>query len=125
MFIRIEEIVNESKSTPHYRFSWWRDQDSDFFVKKPSFSREGVLEAFLLGHRLHRNCGYLSPSSGASNIRQVDEHELIFDTSYYNWHIVENTRLIDQDRYRSRNIFSWNNNELKIVENHHEIRISS
>ena len=82
-----------------------------------------MINVRLQGHQLYRESSYLSDVSCISNIRQVDEHELIFDSCYENWHAVENTRLIDQDRYRSRNIYSWCKNKLKIVENHHEIRI--
>ena len=123
MFIRIEEIIKNKDDGIHYRFTWWCEKEDDFFIKKPQFQREGVMEASLFGHQLHRNSGYLNNNFCISNIRQVDEHELIFDSSYENWHAVENTRLIDQDRYRSRNIYSWFKNKLKIVENHHEIRI--
>ena len=30
---------------------------------------------------------------------------------------------MDQDRYRYRAIYSWENGELAIVEHHHEIRL--
>ena len=42
-----------------------------------------------------------------------------------NWHVLEHTRLIDQDKFRSRTIYSWFNDKLKIVENHHEIRVKN
>ena len=35
----------------------------------------------------------------------------------------EYTRLIDQDRFRSRAIYSWQKGELEIVEHHHETRL--
>ena len=50
---------------------------------------------------------------------------LIVESNYDNWHVLEHTRLIDQDKYRSRTIYSWLNDKLKIVENHHEIRIKN
>ena len=55
--------------------------------------------------------------------QQIDEHEMIFESSYEDWYILEHTRLIDSDNLRYRVIYSWNNNQLKIVENHHETRI--
>ncbi len=124
MFLRIENIKDlEEEEDSRYRFTWWSEQESEFFIKKPKFAREGTIEISLLGHQIHRSNSYLDDSPGISSIKQVDEHELIFESNYQNWHIQENTRLIDEDRYRSRNIYSWENNKLKIVENHHEIRI--
>ncbi len=122
MFIRIESLIKNNDGGNHYRFSWWTEKDNDFFIKKPTYLKEGVIEASLLGHQLHKSSGYLNNESIVSSIRQVDEHEVIFESSYDNWFILEHTRLIDQDRYRSRNIYSWWKDELKIVENHHEIR---
>ena len=89
------------------------------------FDGKGEIIARLQGHQLIRESSYLSDSSGISNIRQVDEHELIFESNYDNWHVLEHTRLIDQDKFRSRTIYSWFNDKLKIVENHHEIRIKN
>ena len=80
------------------------------------------MQAFIRGHQLIRQNFYLSDKDGISNIKQVDEHEMIFESSYENWYILEHTRLIDADNYRFRVIYSWKNNELKIVENHHEIK---
>ena len=57
------------------------------------------------------------------DIKQVDEHEMIFESSYKDWYILEHTRLVESDNYRFRVIYSWNKNKLKIVENHHEIKI--
>ncbi len=123
MFINIEELKENNEHGCCYKFSWWCEQETDFFIKKPNYLKEGVIEASLFGHQLHKSSGYLNNDLCFSNIRQVDEHELIFDSSYDNWHILEHTRLIDHDRYRSRNIYSWKENKLIIVENHHEIRI--
>ena len=81
------------------------------------------MRAFLKGHQLMRESFYLSNDGGISNIKQVDEHEMIFESSYKDWYILEHTRLIDSDNYRFRVIYSWNQNKLKIVENHHEIKI--
>ena len=75
------------------------------------------------GHQLIREKFYLSDIDGISNIKQVDEHEMIFESSYEDWYILEHTRLIDEDNYRFRVIYSWNKDKLKIVENHHEIKI--
>ena len=87
---------------------------------KPS---KGEITARLQGHQLFRESSYLTESACISNIRQVDEHELIFESNYDNWNVLEHTRLIDRDKYRSRVIYSWFDDQLKIVENHHEIRI--
>ena len=88
-----------------------------------TYEREGTIEATLWGHQLLRSREYLSDSPLKTNIRQVDEHESIFGTHYEQWHIHEHNRLIDRDRYRSRAIYSWADDELKIVEHHHEIRL--
>ena len=81
------------------------------------------MHAFLKGHQLMREKFYLSNDEGISNIKQVDEHEMIFESSYKDWYILEHTRLVDSDNYRFRVIYSWNKDKLKIVENHHEIKI--
>jgi len=88
-----------------------------------TYEREGTIEATLWGHQLLRSREYLSDSPLKTNIRQVDEHESIFGTHYEQWHIHEHNRLIDRDRYRSRAIYSWADDELKIVEHHHEVRL--
>ncbi|MGE4582380.1 MAG: hypothetical protein AAEC03_08535, partial [Synechococcus sp.] len=59
-----------------------------------------------------------------TRLRQVDEHETILESHYQQWDILEHIRLVDQDRYRYRAIYSWENGELAIVEHHHEIRES-
>ncbi|KGG12238.1 MULTISPECIES: hypothetical protein [Prochlorococcus] len=123
MIIKIEKYVERTPGDLRYRFTWMTEDNSDFFKKKPSYSKEGIIEVSVLGHQLHRNNCYLSESPGVSSIRQVDEHELIFESKYDRWYVLEHTRLIDQDRYRSRVIYSWNSDKLRIVENHHEIRI--
>ena len=81
------------------------------------------MQAFIKDHQLIRENFYLSDTDGISNIKQVDEHEMIFESSYEDWYILEHTRLIDEDNYRYRVIYSWNKDKLKIVENHHEIKI--
>ena len=125
MFINIEKLSQNSPDFENYRFKWWCEDKKDFFIKRPSYKSEGVIIARLQGHQLFRESSYLSEASGISNIRQVDEHELIFESNYDDWNVLEHTRLIDQDRYRSRVIYSWFNDQLKIVENHHEIRIKN
>ena len=125
MFIKIEKLSKSNPIYESYRFRWWCEDDNDFFIKRPNYSSEGEIIARLQGHQLIRDSSYLSDSSGISNIRQVDEHELIFESNYDDWHVLEHTRLIDQDRFRSRNIYSWYKDKLKIVENHHEIRIKN
>ncbi len=125
MFINVEKLNQDSPDFETYRFKWWSEDEENFFIKRPTYKREGVITAKLQGHQLFRESSYLSESSGISNIRQVDEHELIFESNYDDWDILEHTRLIDQDKFRSRVIYSWFKNELKIVENHHEIRIKN
>ena len=94
----------------------------NFFEENPQYKERGELHAFLKGHQLKRENFYLSDDEGISNIKQVDEHEMIFESSYKDWYILEHTRLLDSDNYRFRVIYSWNKNILKIVENHHEIK---
>jgi hypothetical protein len=81
------------------------------------------MEAYLCGHQLRRSGSYLDGTSSSSQIRQVDEHELMFESHYQDWAILEHIRLIDQDRYRARSIFSWRDGVLEITEMHHEIRL--
>ena len=99
------------------------DQHSDeFFARKPWFERSGVMEATLWGHQLQRSRGYLN-GIRCERLRQVDEHETILESHYQQWDILS-IRLVDQDRYRYRAIYSWENGDLSIVEHHHEIRLS-
>ncbi len=125
MYINVSKLIQSNPEFESYRFKWWCDNKKDFFIKRPTYKSEGEITARLQGHQLIRDSSYLSESSGISNIRQVDEHELIFESNYDNWHVLEHTRLIDQDRFRSRTIYSWHKDKLKIVENHHEIRIKN
>ena len=125
MFINVEKITSSNLEFESYRFNWWCEDQKDFFIKRPTFKREGVITVRLQGHQLFRESSYLSDSSSISNLRQVDEHEVIFESKYDDWYILEHTRLIDQDKFRSRVIYSWLNDKLKIVENHHEIRIKN
>ena len=83
------------------------------------------MEAYLCGHQLRRSIGFLSGLQTKSQIRQVDEHEMIFESHYQEWDILEHIRLVDQDRFRSRSIYSWRNGELDLAEVHHETRIEA
>jgi hypothetical protein len=58
-----------------------------------------------------------------SQIRQADEHEVVFESRYLEWDILEHIRLVDQDRFRARSIYSWRDGDLELVETHHEIRL--
>ena len=123
MNIDIQALENNSKWESHYKFTWHPEKKYDFFKENPQYKEQGEIKAYLNGHQLVRENFYLSNVEGISNIRQVDEHEMIFESSYEDWYILEHTRLVDADNYRFRVIYSWNKNELKIVENHHEIKI--
>lgn len=123
MMLRVETFEDQAESEPRYRFTWWPDQEYDFFEIKPRYVREGVMEATLCGHQLRRNRGYLCGSPTKSQIRQADEHELVFESHYLQWDILEHIRLVDQDRFRARSIYSWCDGNLELVEMHHEIRV--
>ena len=123
MNIKIEAIENKKDWESHYKFSWYPEKKYNFFDENPQYKEKGEMQAFIKGHQLFRENFYLSKVNGISNIKQVDEHEIIFESSYDNWYILEHTRLVDEDNYRYRIIYSWQNNQLKIVENHHEIKI--
>ena len=125
MNLQIESLESNKPWESHYKFSWYPNEKYDFFEDNPQFTEKGEMKAHIQGHQLIRENFYLSKQRGVSNIRQVDEHEMIFESSYDNWHILEHTRLINLDKYRFRVIYSWNKDDLKIVENHHEIRKSS
>ena len=125
MYINIEKSTKSKPEYENYCFRWWCENEDDFFIKRPTYKNKGVINARIEGHQLFRENSYLSDSSGISNIRQVDEHELIFESNYDDWYVLEHTRLIDQDKFRSRVIYSWFKDKLKIVENHHEIRVKN
>tara|TARA_B100000945_G_scaffold318050_1_gene322080 strand:+ start:520 stop:1062 length:543 start_codon:yes stop_codon:yes gene_type:complete len=125
MNLKIEGLENKNPWESHYKFSWYPSKKYEFFEENPEFKEEGEMRAFIKGHQLIRGNFYLSDQKGISNIKQVDEHEMIFESSYENWYILEHTRLLDMDNMRYRVIYSWNKNNLKIVENHHEKRILS
>ena len=123
MNLNIEALENKTEWESSYKFNWYPEKKYDFFEENKQYKEQGEMKAFLKGHQLVRGNFYLSNVEGISNIRQVDEHEMIFESSYDNWYIIEHTRLVDSDNYRYRVIYSWKNNKLKIVENHHEIKI--
>lgn len=123
MRVRFESFSQPVEGDAAYRISWWPEKETDFFERKPTYSREGSMEAYLCGHQLRRSGSYLDGTSSSSQIRQVDEHELMFESHYQDWAILEHIRLIDQDRYRARSIFSWRDGVLEITEMHHEIRL--
>ena len=123
MFLKVEALENENEWEPHYKFSWYPEKKYTFFEENPKYKEKGEMQAFIRGHQLIREKFYLSDSDGISNIKQIDEHEMIFESSYEDWYILEHTRLIDADNFRYRVIYSWNKDKLIIVENHHEKRI--
>ena len=123
MNINIEALRNKKEWESHYKFSWYPKKKYDFFEEYPQYKERGEMQAFIKGHQLIREKFYLSDVQGISNIKQIDEHEIIFESSYDDWYILEHTRLVDDDNLRFRVIYSWNKNKLKIVENHHEIKI--
>jgi hypothetical protein len=123
MLLRFESFSQPVEGDAAYRFTWWPEKEYDFFERKPSYSREGTMEAYLCGHQLQRSGSYLDGAPSKSQLRQVDEHELMLESHYQEWAIVEHIRLLDQDRYRARSIFSWRDGALEISEMHHEIRL--
>ena len=122
MNINIEALENKTKWESHYKFTWYPEKKYSFFDENPKYKEKGEMQAFIKGHQLIREKFYLSNVDGISNIKQVDEHEMIFESSYDDWYVLEHTRLVDTDNYRFRVIYSWKNNKLKIVENHHEVK---
>jgi len=123
MYINIEALENKNEWESHYKFNWYPEKKYSFFEENPKYKERGEMKAFIRGHQLIREEFYLSDINGISNIKQVDEHEMIFESSYEDWYILEHTRLVDEDNYRYRVIYSWHKDKLKIVENHHEIKI--
>ena len=123
MMLRVETFSQPIEGDAAYRFTWWPEQDYAFFDRKPRYVPTGTMEAYLCGHQLRRSRGYLCGSPTRSQIRQVDEHELIFESHYQAWDILEHIRLVDQVRYRARSIYSWQDGVLELAETHHEIRV--
>ena len=50
-----------------------------FFIDNPNYKEKGEMQAFIKGHQLIRQNFYLSDKDGISNIKQVDEHEMILN----------------------------------------------
>jgi hypothetical protein len=123
MMLRVESFSEPIEGEAAYRFTWWPEEDYQFFEKQPRYVPTGTMEAYLCGHQLRRSRSYLCGSPSKSQIRQVDEHELIFESHYQEWDILEHIRLVDQDRYRARSIYSWKDGALELAETHHEIRV--
>ena len=123
MMLRVEAFSEPVEGEAAYRYTWWPEKEYDFFDKNPRYVREGMMEAFLCGHQLRRSRAYLCGSPTKSQIRQVDEHELVFESHYLEWDILEHIRLVDMDRFRSRSIYSWCNGALALAEVHHESRV--
>ena len=123
MLIQVDIFAESAVGAPRYRFTWWPEKAAEELAGKLPYRKEGVMEATLMGHQLQRDRAYLEDLPVRTQIRQVDEHEVVFESHYADWHILEHSRLIDQDRYRSRAIYSWQHGELAIVEHHHETRV--
>jgi hypothetical protein len=123
MLLRIEGFSEPVEGEAAYRFTWWPERDYGFFDRQPRFVPSGTMEAYLCGHQLRRSRGYLCGSPVKTQIRQVDEHELVFESHYLEWDVLEHIRLVDQDRYRARSIYSWRDGDLELSEIHHEIRL--
>ena len=123
MMLRVESFSHPVEGDAAYRFTWWPEREYDFFDRKPRYSREGSMEAYLCGHQLRRSSSYLCGTPSKSQIRQVDEHEVVFESHYQEWDILEHIRLVDQDRFRARSIYSWRDGMLELAEMHHEIRV--
>ena len=123
MVLRVEAYGQKPGQEARYRFTWWTEADHGFYERKPHYRREGSMDGVLSGHQLLRNAGFHGSQPHRSQIRQVDEHELVFESRYLHWDVLEHIRLIDQDRHRARSIYSWKEGSLDLVEIHHEIRL--
>ncbi len=123
MNLKIESLESKNAWESRYKFTWHPADKYSFFEDHPEFKEKGVMKAYLQGHQLIRENFYLSDTKGISNVKQVDEHEMIFESTYNDWYILEHTRLVDMDNLRFRVIYSWNKNKLKIFESHHETKI--
>lgn len=122
MALRVESLSDASEGEARYRFSWWTEKAYDFFERKPEVPREGSMEASLCGHQLTRTNYLFGTGPVTTRIRQVDEQQLTFETLQNDLHVLEHIRLVDQDRFRSRSIFTWRGGKLEVSEMHHEIR---
>jgi len=125
MLVRVEIYSEPSHGEAAYRLSWWPEESYDFFKIKPQFRSEGCVDAYLCGHQLRRSQDVVASIPIKSQIRQVDEHEVILESQDQDLHVIEHIRLVDQDRYRSRSIYCWRDGQLEISEIHHEIRLEA
>jgi hypothetical protein len=125
MMLRVEGFRDPVEGEAAYRFTWWPEKETEFFEKKPKYEPSGTMEAYLCGHQMRRTRGYLCGTPTKSQIRQVDEHEVVFETHYQEWDVLEHIRLVDLDRYRARSIYSWKDGVLELAETHHEIRVEA
>lgn len=123
MFLQVELFHEPMEGEAGYRFTWWPENEHGFFQLKPRFLPEGTMEAYLCGHQLRRSRGFLGSAPTQSSIRQVDEHEVIFESHHQELDFLEHIRLVDQDRFRSRSIYSWRDGVLDLAEIHHESRV--
>ncbi len=120
--LRIESFEDPLRGDSCYRFRWWPAQTDTPFGQDSPYPTTGAIEAYLIGHQLYRSRGYFCGSPIRSHIRQVDEQEVVFESHYMEWDILEHIRLVDDARYRARSIYSWQNSALALVEVHHEVR---
>lgn len=123
MAMRVEQLKEAQEGEARYRFSWWTERAYDFYDHRPEVPREGSMEASLCGHQLRRSNIFLGDGPVTTRIRQVDEHQLTFETLHEGLQVIEHIRLVDQDRFRSRSIFTWRQGVLEVSEMHHEIRL--
>jgi len=125
MLVRVEMYSEPSHGEAAYRLSWWPEESYDFFKIKPQYRSMGCVDAYLCGHQLRRSEDFIDGIPIKSQIRQVDEHEVILESQDQDLHVIEHIRLVDQDRYRSRSIYCWRDGQLELSEIHHEIRLEA
>jgi len=123
MLVRVEIYSEASHGEAAYRLSWWPEESFDFFNIKPKYRARGCADVYLCGHQMRRSQDVVNGIPINSQIRQVDEHEVIFESQDHDLHVIEHIRLVDQDRYRSRSIYCWRDGQLEVSEIHHEIRL--
>jgi hypothetical protein len=123
MLVRVEIYSEASHGEAAYRLSWWPEESFDFFEIKPQYRARGSADVYLFGHQMRRSQDVVAGIPINSQIRQVDEHEVIFESQDHDLHVIEHIRLVDQDRYRSRSIYCWRDGQLEVSEIHHEIRL--
>ncbi|WP_216902688.1 hypothetical protein [Synechococcus sp. CCY 9618] len=125
MLLRIEIHAEPGEGEEGYRFTWWPQEEHGFFERKPWYQAEGTMEARLCGHQLQRSSSDLAGAPSVSQIRQIDEHTMAFHSHVDDWEVLEQIRIVDQDRYRSRAIHTWRHGVLELAEMHHEIRLEA